>query len=611
MVSPIFNLLDCEILPKRKEIFDKYCKIIRWGRANPTRFIEDFFKLQLTDMQKYVLMSSWIPANVVWLMGRNSRKCLSLDTPVYFKVKDRGNKYEKKNVGELQVGDLIYDADGLLTEVIHLNPVIIEDGYEVEFEDGEKILCNAEHLWYVRDVNFDKNNRYEDKMVERSTDFIYTHFKDRFKKKDGFRDFRFYVPITKPIQYPDIQYLPIPPYALGVWLGDGNSHDSGITSANYDCEEMKQHLLDCGVKSVFIQKPKGRDTISTLYLDRKKEIDKDEDLNREISQTFIKKLRFLGVFNNKHIPERYMYGTVQERLELLQRLMDTDGTVDNRNGNCSFSRSRYELCVQVQQLLASLGIKATITEKKMKYVKQDGTLAKSWEVFFTTGKDFPCFKLKRKFDLLKDTRSQYQLQKAIVNVTKTGRKIPMRCITVSNHSGLFLCGNNYTVTHNSYLVTPFMMARALLLPNTNTYIMAPSGGQAQGTFTKLEDLAKGNIASVIGVSSVFLDECVRMNSTADPFTHAKQSYSVELYNGSTINTLNSVIKNIVGIRSNFSEKTLTFIEICQKNNFFNCWKILKLNKLQHSFERSKCECDESRKNCLDDSWLNPKNCINR
>lgn len=101
MVSPIFNLLDCEILPKRKEIFDKYCKIIRWGRANPTRFIEDFFKLQLTDMQKYVLMSSWIPANIVWLMGRNSRKAVSLDTPVYFKVKDRGNKYEKKTVGEL------------------------------------------------------------------------------------------------------------------------------------------------------------------------------------------------------------------------------------------------------------------------------------------------------------------------------------------------------------------------------------------------------------------------------------------------------------------------------------------------------------------------------
>ena len=109
MVSPIFNLLDCEILPKRKEIFDKYCKIIRWGRANPTRFIEDFFKLQLTDMQKYVLMSSWIPANVVWLMGRNSGKAVSLDTPVYYRTTDRGEKIEKKTIGDLKVGDVIYD----------------------------------------------------------------------------------------------------------------------------------------------------------------------------------------------------------------------------------------------------------------------------------------------------------------------------------------------------------------------------------------------------------------------------------------------------------------------------------------------------------------------
>nr|DAE01280.1 MAG TPA: hypothetical protein [Siphoviridae sp. ctJcm18]DAE06583.1 MAG TPA: hypothetical protein [Siphoviridae sp. ctUGQ45]DAG36019.1 MAG TPA: hypothetical protein [Caudoviricetes sp.] len=53
-----------------------------------------------------------------------------------------------------------------------------------------------------------------------------------------------------------------------------------------------------------------------------------------------------------------------------------------------------------------------------------------------------------------------------------------------------------------------------------------------------------------------------------------------MYNGSTINTLNSVIKNIVGIRSNFSEilmKTLTFIVICSKKYSFNCWELLRLN----------------------------------
>ncbi len=142
---------------------------------------------------------------------------------------------------------------------------------------------------------------------------------------------------------------------------------------------------------------------------------------------------------------------------------------------------------------------------------------------------------------------------------------------------IWLMGRN---SGKSFLASPFMMARALLLPNTNTYIMAPSGGQAQETFQKMEDIAKGNIASLLGTSSVFLDECVRQNAAADPFTHPKSGYSVSLYNGSTINTLNSVIKNIVGIRSNFSEilmKTLTFIVICSKKYSFNCWELLRLN----------------------------------
>ena len=119
--------------------------------------------------------------------------------------------------------------------------------------------------------------------------------------------------------------------------------------------------------------------------------------------------------------------------------------------------------------------------------------------------------------------------------------IPKNCVWVMSRS-----------SRKSFLSSPFMMARALLLPNTNTYIMAPSGGQAMGTFKKVEQTAKGQIASLIGVSSVFLDECVRQNATADPFTHNKSSNNVTLYNGSTINTLNSVAETIVGIRSNFN-----------------------------------------------------------
>lgn len=119
--------------------------------------------------------------------------------------------------------------------------------------------------------------------------------------------------------------------------------------------------------------------------------------------------------------------------------------------------------------------------------------------------------------------------------------VPSTCV--------WLCSRS---TRKSFMSSIFLMARALLFPSSHAYIMRPSGPQAQETFTKMEDIAKRNIASLMGTSSVFLDECTRMNAKADPFTHDKQSYSVSLFNGSTINTLNSVAKNIVGIRSNFS-----------------------------------------------------------
>lgn len=103
----------------------------------------------------------------------------------------------------------------------------------------------------------------------------------------------------------------------------------------------------------------------------------------------------------------------------------------------------------------------------------------------------------------------------------------------------------------SYLASPYMMTRAILVPNMNCYIMGPAGNQAKELFGKLESLAKGNIASVIGASNLFVGELMK-TSGSDGFVHDKNSNYCTLYNGSSINTLNSVIKNIVGIRSNLS-----------------------------------------------------------
>lgn len=110
---------------------------------------------------------------------------------------------------------------------------------------------------------------------------------------------------------------------------------------------------------------------------------------------------------------------------------------------------------------------------------------------------------------------------------------------------VWLCSR---ATGKSFMASVFLMLRSLLFANNNCYIMAPSGNQSQETFTKMEDIAKKNISSLTGTTDVFFNECMRMNSIADPFTHSKQGFTVSLYNGSTVNSLNSVAKNIVGIR---------------------------------------------------------------
>ena len=90
------------------------------------------------------------------------------------------------------------------------------------------------------------------------------------------------------------------------------------------------------------------------------------------------------------------------------------------------------------------------------------------------------------------------------------------------------------------------MARSILIPNHNAYILNVTGNQSQETFSKIEDLAMGQIASVTGTTKVFLGELVKQNAADSGFVHDKASHHFALYNGSSVNTLNSVAKNIVG-----------------------------------------------------------------
>ena len=70
------------------------------------------------------------------------------------------------------------------------------------------------------------------------------------------------------------------------------------------------------------------------------------------------KLKAIGVFGNKHIPDQYLRASVEDRLSLLQGLMDTDGTI-GKVGECEFCNTNRRLAENVKELAISLGLKAT------------------------------------------------------------------------------------------------------------------------------------------------------------------------------------------------------------------------------------------------------------
>lgn len=74
MVNVIYKLSDYELSLRKKEAFEKYNKIIIWGRQHPDRFIAHFLGVDLTDHQKYVILSTWCARSAVWLMSRSSGK---------------------------------------------------------------------------------------------------------------------------------------------------------------------------------------------------------------------------------------------------------------------------------------------------------------------------------------------------------------------------------------------------------------------------------------------------------------------------------------------------------------------------------------------------------
>lgn len=100
------------------------------------------------------------------------------------------------------------------------------------------------------------------------------------------------------------------------------------------------------------------------------------------------------------------------------------------------------------------------------------------------------------------------------------------------------------------MLAVYTMLRSMLIPFHNTYFIGNSGEQSKEVFLKIQRIAKKEIESFAGCTDVFMNELVKNGATSDGFVHNPASFSLQLFNGSTVNTLNNDIVNMRGKRAN-------------------------------------------------------------
>lgn len=361
-------------------------------------------------------------------------------------------------MGDIKVGDKVFSEDGKPCDVLAVHEILHDrDCYSVAFSDGTSIVADGDHLWMV--VNSVKTQKV----------LSTREIKDTLLSSDR-GDRRHSIPVTKPLILLDAD-LPIPPYALGVWLGDGVKNSARVCAWKDEAEEIRTLIESSGVKcgtgtigknglQVFsIQREqegclRGHGSESARPNNRGcKECEKERKAgnlsditNPSIPQT----LRELGVFDNKHIPKIYLRASAEQRMALLQGLMDTDGTIEKTGVRCRFSTSIPALRDDMLELLRSLGYKPMVMERipiNAVTGKQGNT---SWNIGFTAYRDTPVFRLTRKLNRLpqRPESAQRSNTRQIVSITEVP-SVPVRCISVSSESELFLAGDGFIPTHNS------------------------------------------------------------------------------------------------------------------------------------------------------------------
>lgn len=353
----------------------------------------------------------------VWLMETKAKdnvgivvtdwKGLPLDTPVL-------TMNGWNTMGGLTEYDRVFDKDGNLVKIKHISQEKNVKCLKIRFDNGEEIISDFEHRWLVF-------TKYHGKKIEKimTTQEIQDYYKN-LDKRVSHKILK--IENTKPINLPESK-LPIDPYVFGVWLGDGHSSCGMITQANpkvWDEIIKRGYELGDDVSQGGSGKAQSRTVLGLRT-----------------------KLREWNLLDNKHLPEKFLLSSYEQRLDILRGIMDSDGNYNKTRKRFNISTTKENQIKISVELISSLGLKTTVLTYNKKINNKN---IKGFNIEFTTDSfnPFLCRNEDLDFKIMKD-KSSYRTILSVEDV----ESVTTKCIEVDSPTNTFLCDRSLIVTHNT------------------------------------------------------------------------------------------------------------------------------------------------------------------
>jgi len=365
-----------------------------------------------------------------------------------------------KLMGDIKKGDYVFSEKGLPIRVVHVYPQGKLNVFRVHFNDGTFMDCNDEHLFKVMKLKYRRNKeKYFMERVMSVKEII----------KSGLytgNTLKYYIPMTEPVHF-ETRDLFIHPYVMGCLLADGGLSGDTITFSNSETDVINKFKLSLHSEYELV----FRNNYDYAL------VKKARGANTNLYNDALKKLGLSGLLSHeKFIPDEYKYNSIDVRLQLLQGLLDCDGSVEKKNSIYYYTTSK-KLAEDVKFLVESLGGTSTIYEKPITFTYKGETKKGklNYRVFIKKPVNLNVFTSIKHNEKYNEPKMYINPHRKIKSIENLNMVKEMTCIKVDSDEELYLT-NNFIVTHNTSVLSiahPYRetndQRKSIIVPNENGY----------------------------------------------------------------------------------------------------------------------------------------------